>query len=214
MSNQECKVRPEIVNVNSDEAVFFPFSIKTSKYGGSCNNINDPYTKMCVPNAAKNLNVKVSNLMLKTNETKLMEWHEMYMCKCRLDASVCNNKQHWSNGKSRCEWKELIDKGGCDKGSIWNPRNCECECEKLCDFGEYLDYKNCKWQKKLIDKLIEECTENVEEVKLAKITSTKNKNKYKCSSWILHIVLFRIISTINIGIAAYFVYCKYMNRDI
>ena len=69
-------------------------------------------------------------------------------------------------------------------------------------------------EKKLIDKLIEECTENVEEVKLAKITSTKNKNKYKCSSCILYIVLFRIISTINIGIAAYFVFCKYMNRDI
>ena len=42
MSNQECKVRPEILNVNSDEPVFYPFSIKTSKYSGSCNNINDP----------------------------------------------------------------------------------------------------------------------------------------------------------------------------
>ena len=49
MNNQECKVRPQIVNVNSNTPVFFPFSIKTSKCSGSCNNINDPYAKMCVP---------------------------------------------------------------------------------------------------------------------------------------------------------------------
>ena len=49
MNNQECKVSPQIVNVNSDEPVFSPFSIKTSICSGSCNNINDPYAKMCVP---------------------------------------------------------------------------------------------------------------------------------------------------------------------
>ena len=49
MNNQVCKVRPEIVNVNSNEPVFYPFSIKTSKCSGSCNNINDPYVKMCLP---------------------------------------------------------------------------------------------------------------------------------------------------------------------
>ena len=45
MNNQECKVRPEIINVNSDEPAFYPFSIKTSKCSGSCSNINHPYTK-------------------------------------------------------------------------------------------------------------------------------------------------------------------------
>ena len=53
MNNQECKVRPEIINVNSNEPVFYPFSIKTSKCSGSCNNINDPYAKMCVPDVVK-----------------------------------------------------------------------------------------------------------------------------------------------------------------
>ena len=43
MNNQVCKVRPEIINVNSTETVFYPFSIKISKCSGSCNNINDPY---------------------------------------------------------------------------------------------------------------------------------------------------------------------------
>ena len=73
MNNQECKVRPQIVNVNSDEPVFFPFSIKTSKCGGICNNINDPYAKLCVPDIIKNLNVKAFNLMSRTNETRHIE---------------------------------------------------------------------------------------------------------------------------------------------
>ena len=64
MNNQECKVRPEIINVNSDEPVFYSFSIKTSKCRGCCNNTNDPYVKMCVLDVVKNLNVKVFNLKL------------------------------------------------------------------------------------------------------------------------------------------------------
>ena len=60
MNNQGCKVRPEIINVNSNEPVFCSFSIKTSKCSGSCNNINDPYAKICVPDVAKNSNVKYS----------------------------------------------------------------------------------------------------------------------------------------------------------
>ena len=50
----------------------------------------------------------------------------------------------------------------CDKGFIWNLSNCECECDKLCDDGEYLDYKNCKYRKRFIDKLVEECSENID----------------------------------------------------
>ena len=63
MNNQTCKARPEIVNVNSNNPRFYPFSIKTSKCSGSCNNINNPYAKICVPDVIKDLNVKVFNLM-------------------------------------------------------------------------------------------------------------------------------------------------------
>ena len=129
MNNQECKVRPEIVNVNSDEPVFYPFSIK-SKRSGSCNNINDPYAKLCAPDVVKNMNIKVFHLMSRTNETRHIKWHESCKCKYRLDASVCNSKQRWNKDKYRCECKELIEKGICDKGFIWNPDNCECECDE------------------------------------------------------------------------------------
>ena len=100
----------------------------------------------------------------------------------------------------------MIDKGVCDEGFIWNPSNCECECNKSCDIGEYLDYENCQCIKKLVDKLVEECTANAEEVKIAKITSAEDENKHKCSNCILYIVLFSIIFTINVGISIYFVY--------
>ena len=108
--------------------------------------------------------------MSRTNETRYIKWHEAQKCKCRLDPSVCNNKQRWNEDEYSCECKELIDKGACDKVFIWNPSNCECECDKLCRIGEYFDYENCKCRKKLVDKLVEECTENVKEVKLTKIT--------------------------------------------
>ena len=117
ITNQEYKVRPKIANVNSDEPVFYPFSIKTSKCSGSCNNINDPYAKICVPDVIKDLNVKVFNLMSRTNETRHIKWHETCKCKCRLDASVCNNKQRWNGDKCRCECKELIDKSVCDNAT-------------------------------------------------------------------------------------------------
>ena len=78
--NQECKVRPESVNVNSKDPIFYPFSIKTNKCSGNCNNINDPYAKICIPDVVKNLNVKVFNLMSRNNKTRHIEWHK----KCKL----------------------------------------------------------------------------------------------------------------------------------
>ena len=63
--------------------IFYPFSIKISKCSGNCSNINDPYTKICVPDIIKNLNVKVFNLMSRTNKTRFIEWHEKCKHKCR-----------------------------------------------------------------------------------------------------------------------------------
>ena len=66
---------------------------------------------MCVPDVVKTLNLKVFNIVSGTNETRRIEWHEMCKSKCRFNSSVCNNKQHWNDGKCRCSCKELIDKG-------------------------------------------------------------------------------------------------------
>ena len=79
-------------------------------------------------------------------------------------------------------------------------------CDKSCDVGEYLDYESCKCRKWLLDKLVDECDENIDEVKIV------SESKNKCNSYILlYIVLFSIFFTINAGIATYFIYYKYMN---
>ena len=77
MNNQECKVRPKIVDINSNTLMFYPFSIKVNKCSGNCNNINDAYAKICVPDTVKDLNVRVFNLISRTNETRHMEWHKL-----------------------------------------------------------------------------------------------------------------------------------------
>ena len=114
MKNKAYKARPEIINVNSNNPVFYPFSIKTSKCSGNCNNVNDPYAKICVLDVVKNLNFKVFNLTSRDKQTTHIKWHEA--CICRLDAIVCNNKKRWNNDKCWFECKELLDKGICDKG--------------------------------------------------------------------------------------------------
>ena len=106
------------------------------------------------------MNVKVFNLVSRTNETSYIKQHKTCKCKCRLDTSVCSNKQKWNENNYRCECKELIDKVICDSSNI------ECEWDKSCNVGEYLDHKNCKCRKMLVDKFVEECSENIDEKEL------------------------------------------------
>ena len=107
-----------------------------------------------------------------TNETRHIEWYEMYNCKCTFSSSVCNNNVGMiiNAGVKAKNWLIKVIHSKC----IWNPSNCECKCYKSCDFSEYLDYKNCECKKRLGDKSAEcssaeECTENIEETRLAEI---------------------------------------------
>ena len=93
MSNQECKVRPKIININSNEPSFSPYSVKIKKWSNSCNNKSDPYPRTCVPIVVKNMNIKIFNLMPRTNEPRDIIWPETCKCKYRLDASVLNDNK-------------------------------------------------------------------------------------------------------------------------
>ena len=95
MNNQKCKVRPKIVDINSNSPMFYPFSIKVNKCCDNCNNINDPYAKICVADTVEILNVGVFNLMSKKNETRHRKWDETCKCIRRLDNIICNSKQRW-----------------------------------------------------------------------------------------------------------------------
>ena len=156
----------------------------------------------------KNINVKVLNLISLDNQTKHVEWHKTCKCKCRLDASVCNNKQRWNEDKFRCECREeLSDKERCDKEFIWNPSNCNCECGKSCDVGEYLDYQICKCRRKIVGELAEECSKNIDENKMIyNETLNVSLSDYKCGSCTLYIGLFVVFLLTSVIISAVFIY--------
>ena len=78
----------------------------------------------------------------------------------------CNSRQIWNKDKCTCECKELVDKEICDKRFIWNPSNYQCECDKSSGIGEYLDYKTCVCRNSIVDKLVEECTNVIDENKI------------------------------------------------
>ena len=121
---------------------------------------------------------------------------------CRLRVAVCNSKQIWNDDKCRCECREdLVDKMGCDKGFSWNPSNCEYECDKSFNIGEYLDYKSFVCKKTLFDKLVEECTSAIEENKIYNETlNTISSND--CASCTAYVVLFAVFLTTSIIIGS------------
>ena len=102
--------------------------------------------------------------------------------------------------------EDLIDNGKCDKVFIWNPSNCECKCYKLCDVGEYLDYKNCKCRKRLIDKLVEECGKNIYGNEMIYNDTLNDCGKICDSCTVYIIVLFVIFFSISKNISSVFIY--------
>ena len=93
LNNQKCKIRSEIINVNTNDPMFDLYSIKIKKCKGSCNTINHKHAKLCVPDVLKNINVKVFNLMSRTNETRHIEWCKTCKCRCNyMQVFVTINK--------------------------------------------------------------------------------------------------------------------------
>ena len=210
MSNQECKARPKIIDINSNEPVFYPYSIKVNKCSRSCSNINDPYAKLCI---VKNINVKAFNLMSRINETRQIIWHETCKCVCRLISAVCNSRQILNEDKCRCECKEdLVNKMVCDKGYIWNPSNYACECDKLC-IGQYLDYESCVCRNSLVDKLVEECTNIIDEDKIYDKTLTVTSSN-DCASCTPYIALFAVFLSTSVIISGAFVHFHWYKNNV
>ena len=76
--NQKCMPRPKILDVNEGvgEALFYPYNVLVNKCSGSCNTLDNPMTKLCVPNVIKIVNMQVYNFLIRSNETRNVLWHE------------------------------------------------------------------------------------------------------------------------------------------
>ena len=180
--NQKCILRPKILDVNEGvgEALFYPYNGLVNKCSGNCNTLDNPMTKSCVPNVIKRVNMQVYNFLMRLN----VLWHESCKCVCKLNSSVCNNKQIWNNDTCRCDCNEdFTDIINCNKGYMWNPSTCECQCDKWCKSGQYLDHKNCICKNKLIGKVIEECTSIINETMI-------NNNKDNITNNNTYLILF------------------------
>ena len=108
VANQKCMPRPEILDVNEGigEALFYPYKVLVNKCSGSCNTLDNPMSKICVPKIIKNVNMQVYNFLMRLNETRNVFWHEICKCVCKLSSSVCNNKQIWNDDTCRCDCNE------------------------------------------------------------------------------------------------------------
>ena len=175
--NREYMPRPKILNVNEGigEALFYPHNVLVNNCSGSCDTLDNPMSKICVPKIVKNINIKVYNFLMKLNETRNVLWHENCKCVCKLNSTVCNNKQIWNSNTCRCDCNEdFTGVVSCDKGYAWNPSTCECQCDMYCKTGQYLDHKNCVCKNKLIGRLIEECASIINETMINNKDSSNN----------------------------------------
>ena len=135
--NQKCMPRSKIlVNEGIGEALFYPYNVQVNKCSGSCNTLDNPVAKLCVPNVIKGVNMQVYNFLMRLNETRNVLWHESWKCVCKLNSSVCNNKQIWNSDTCRCDCNEdFAGVVGRDKEYVWKPSTCECQRDKRCKQG-------------------------------------------------------------------------------
>ena len=118
--NRKCMPRPKILDLNEGvgEALFYPYNVLVNKCSGSCDTINNPLAKLCVPNIINRINMKVYNFLMRLNKTRSVLWHESCKCVCKLNSSVCNNKQIWKGDTCRCDCNEdFASIMNCTKGN-------------------------------------------------------------------------------------------------
>ena len=106
--NQKCMSRPKILDVNEGvgEALFYPYNVLVNKCSGSCNTLDNPMAILCVPGIVKRVSMQVYNFLMRLNATRNVLWHESCKCVCKLNSSVCNNKQIWNDDTCRCDCDE------------------------------------------------------------------------------------------------------------
>ena len=208
--NRECMPRPKILDVNEGvgEALFYLYNVLLNKCSGSCNTFDNPMTKLCVPNVIKRVNMQVYNFLTRLKENCNVLWHESYQSVCKLNSSVCNNKQIWNGDTCRCDCNE--DFAGiinCTKGYTWNPSICKCQCDTWCKPGQYLDHKNCICKNKLIGRLIEECTSVINETMINNNKDNITNNNTYLSLFIAFLIGFIVF------LIGFIYYCPRSNFD-
>ena len=135
LNDQKCDVKKVIVD---NDYMTFPYKIRVDRCIGSCNNLTNLYSRVCLPDIVKNTSVKVFDLISQQNEPTEIIFHKSCKCDCLLNKTVCNDKQKWNKDEYKCECLKIEN---CDNNSFWSVVNCRCEhkeavkltVEKECD---------------------------------------------------------------------------------
>ena len=144
------------------------------------------------------------SFLMMLNETRSVFWHESCKCVFKLNSSVCNNKQIWNSDNCRCDCHEdFVSIINCTKGYTCNPGTCECQCDMRCKTGQYLDHKNCICKNKLIGRVIEECTNIINE------TMINNKNNIGNDNTITNIFIVFFSELLFVGIVCFCVFAYF-----
>ena len=201
--NRECIPRPKILNVNEGigEALFYLYNVLVNKCSGTCDTLDNPMSKICVPKIIKNINTKIYHFLMRLNETRNVLWHKSCKCVCKLNSTVCNSKQIWNSNTCRCDCNEdFAGTINCNIGYTWNPSTCKCQCDKWCKTGQYLDHKNCVCKNKLVGRLIEEWASVINE------TMINNKDSGNNNTYLTLFIVF-LIGFIVFLIGFIYYYC-------
>ena len=112
-------IRLALIDLNIFELNWYPYMVCLDKYNRSCNAADDLFMKICIPSKAKDINVKVFNVIITNSEVKTLVKHISCYCKCKADSGTCNSNQKWNDDKFQCKCKKYCV---CKKAYSWNPR--------------------------------------------------------------------------------------------
>ena len=177
LKNQECSV------IIDNDYMTFPYKIRADAGIGSCNDIENPYFKVCLPYIIKNISVKSFDQIPKKSVLKNISFHQSCKCGCLLDKKVCNNLQKWNKEKCRCDSLEIKK---CKVGYSWNVSNCRYEMKKL---AAVINSEECDVE---TDDKIKGTTKN-------KIVITKEKIE-NCKPFVASSILFICVPVMATGI--------------
>ena len=110
LSNQKCEIQPIVINLHPNEYCqelhCSQFAVKLDRCVESCNTLRDLFSKVCVPNKMKDLNIHVSNMIAGENQSKILTKEISCECKCKFNGRKCNSNQKWNHDKCECECKK------------------------------------------------------------------------------------------------------------
>ena len=182
LKNQKRAIRKVVVD---NDYITFPYKIKVDECVGSCNDVENPYFKVCLPDVVKN--IKSLGLISDQTMFKNISFYQSFKCGCLLDEKVCNNKQKWNKDKCICE---CLIKEKCSGNSFLNVINCNCEMKNMAALIE--EEEEC-------DVEADEFNEVSENKTVTLIKKIEN-----CKSFVTSSILFVCVSVILTGIMIYF----------